>query len=142
MGSKSDLVVTGIDHKICLFDWSGEVAFDGSSLELGRIAIFWSAWQGHVWLSVDVEMAVLAVEAAIVFYQAGLGLHVEVESDGLLGELIKRSDILAAILAIEDDIDGPCSVLFFVQEFEDLLGLLNIAQHKLPLQSPKEEKIA
>ena len=140
MSAESDLVFTGIDHKICLFDWTGEVAFDRSSLELRKI-IFWSAWQDHVWLTVDVEMAVWVVEAAVVFYQAGLGLHVEVEPDGLLGELIKRPDILAANLAIEDDVDGTFSALFFVQKFEDLLGFLNITQHELPLQNPKEEKL-
>ena len=115
---------------------------DGPSLELWRIAVLWSAWQVHVWLSVDVEMAAWVVEAAVVLYQASLGLHIEIESDGLLGELIKRLDILPAILAIQDDVDDPCSVLFFVREFEELKSLLNITQHERSLQRPKEENFA
>ena len=87
-------------------------------------------------------MAAWVVEAAIVFDLAELGLHVEVEPDGLLGELIKRSFKLDAIFAIVDDVDGSCSVLFFVHEFEDLLGFLNVAKYELSRHSPKEEKIA
>ena len=81
------------------------------------------------------------VKAAIVFDQAGLGLHVEVESDGLLGELIKRLIILKTILAIEDDVDGSFTVLLFVHKFEDLFGFLNIAEHELSRHSPRQEKI-
>ena len=87
-------------------------------------------------------MAVWVVRAAIVLYQASLRFHVEVESNGLLGELIKRPFILTATFVIEDDVDGSCSVLFFVHEFEDLLGLLNVTEYELSRHSPKEEKIA
>ena len=64
-----------------------------------------------------------------------MGLHVEVESDGLLGELIKRPVIITSISAIEDVVDGSCPILFFVHEFEGLLRLLNITQYELSLQS-------
>ena len=79
-----------------------------------------------MWLSIDFEMAAWVVETAIVFDIASLGLHVEVEQDGLLRELIKRPFKLSAIFAIKDDIDSSCSVRLFVYEFEDLLGLLNV----------------
>ena len=87
-------------------------------------------------------MAARVVEAAVILDMAGLGLHVEVELDGLLGELIKRSFKLDAIFAIVDDVDGSHSVLLFVHEFEDLLGLLNVTKYELSRHSPKEEKIA
>ena len=57
MSAESDLIVTGVDYAICLLDWAGEVALDGSSLELWRIAVLWSAWQSHVRLSVYLEIA-------------------------------------------------------------------------------------
>ena len=95
-----------------------------------------------MWLSIDFEMAAWVVETAIVFDMASLGLHVEVEQDGLLGELIKRPFTLVAFFAIKNDVDGSCSVLLLVYEFEDLLGLLNVTKHELSRHSPKEEKIA
>ena len=72
MSAESDLVVTSINYTICLLDWAGEVALDGSSLELWRIAVLWSAWQGHMWLFINLEMAAWVVEAAVVLDQAGL----------------------------------------------------------------------
>ena len=93
-------------------------------------------------LSVDNEMAARVIEATDVLYEAGLGPHIEVESDGLLSKLIKRPLILATILAIEDDVDGSLSVLLFVYEFEDPLVLLNVAEYELSRHSPKDEKIA
>ena len=71
-----------------------------------------------------------------------MGLHVEVEPDGLLRKLIKRPFVLAAILAIEDDVDGSFSLPLLVHEFEDLLGLFNVTEHELSRHSPKQEKIA
>ena len=66
MSAESDLVATSVDYAICLLDWAGEVALDGSSLELWRIAVLWSAWQGHMLLSINLEMAAWVVEATVV----------------------------------------------------------------------------
>ena len=70
-----------------------------------------------------------------------MGLHVKVETDGLLRKLIKRPFVLAAILAIEDDVDGSFSLPLLVHEFEDLLGLFNVTENELSRHSPKEEKL-
>ena len=57
-----------------------------------------------------------------------------------MSELIKGPILLAAISAIKDDVDGSFSALFFVHEFEDLLGFLNVAEYELSRHSPKKRK--